>query len=199
MNNSELDHLLKSVPVPERPADYWEDFPPSVTRRIRASQSSALRRPGQRSSPRLLWGLGFATACIAVAFIIGFWRGRESGLSASQTAAMQKYLREVEALFPNQVRAIVIDDKGPRLVLSEKADVPVSTPLWLNIRGKTVSQNVLTFSGQQIPVNGEVCEVLTDSEGHVLLLGERLVWSSAQPGAGQRGYRIQAQPLEKVL
>ena len=195
MNNSELDHLLQSAPTPEREAGYWETFPRSVTVRLGTGQSSAFRRPVRRPSSLLLGGLGFATACVVIGLAIGFWQGRASNLHASQVAGMQKFFREVEALFPNQVRAIILDERGPRLVLSEKADVPASTPLWLKISSPSGSQSVLTFSGQQIPVDGDACDVLIDAGGHVLVVGSKLVWSSAARGLPKTPYHIQAQSL----
>ena len=199
MSNDELNRLLKSAPVPEREAEYWADFPPSVTGRLRAGQSSAFRRFEPRRTPLLFWGVGFATACVLIAFAIGSWRGCESGLSASQVAAMQKYFHEVEALFPNQVRAIVIDENGPRLVLSERADVPTSPPLLLRISGRHGTQSVVTFSGQQILVNGDLCDVLADAGGHILVVGNKFVWSNERQGLRRAPYRIAAQALENSL
>ena len=200
MNNPQLNHLLKSASVPEREPEYWDDFPQSVTRRLRSGiRSPAPRRIRSRYSPLLLWSFGLATACVVMAFAIGFRRGHESGLSASRVAAMQKYFLEVEALFPNQVRAIIIDERGPRLVLSEKPDVPASPPLMFRISGQSGSQSVVTFSGQQIAVNGDVCDVLTDAEGQVLLVGQTFIWSSGQRGSGQVPYRIAARALENSL
>ena len=35
MNQHELDQLLRKVPVPERTEQYWEEFPETITRRIK--------------------------------------------------------------------------------------------------------------------------------------------------------------------
>lgn len=199
MNDSQLDQLLRSAPLPEHTAEYWGDFPGSVLRRLRSEVHPPA--PG-RSAPRfprfLPWGLGLASACVVLGFVLGFWRGHESGLQASQVAALRTYYREIQALFPNQVRALIIDEQGPRLVLADRPDVPTSTPLLLSIRTRSGSQSVLTFSGQQIRVDGELCEVLADTHGHVLLVGDKLVWSSGQHGPRTAPYRIQAQPLQTL-
>lgn len=47
MNNFDLESWLKSVRVPERPEDYWNDFPARVRVQLR-------RRPVE-SAPRGVW------------------------------------------------------------------------------------------------------------------------------------------------
>lgn len=195
MNNAELDKLLHSAPVPEREVEYWEQFPGSVTRRLAQAQHSGSRRPAPRTSPLLLWGIGLATACIMIGFVVGWWKGHQSGLQAAPVAAMQKYYREIEALFPQQVRAIILDETGPHLLLADKANVPVSSPVLLTIQKRTGVQSVVTFSGQQIPVNGELCDVLTDADGHILLIGTKLVWSSQKAPLREGPFQIQARFL----
>src|SRR4051794_9785501 len=68
MKDSELNDILKSVRVPERPSEYWQEFPAQVTRELRRNatghgQTSSLHR---RS---FLWpafgvGIGVAVACL---------------------------------------------------------------------------------------------------------------------------------------
>jgi len=111
-------------------------------------------------------------------------------------AQVQKCYREIETMFPNQIQAIMFNEAGSRIVLAEKADVPDSTPLYLKICGPRGCQQVVTFSGQQIRVNGENWDVLMDAAGNVLLVGRQFVWSSAShvPKLGE--FRIETHPLE---
>ncbi len=199
MKNSELDKLLQSVPVPEREAEFWQDFPKSVTRRLAQVRSSSFSLPARHRIPALAWAVGLATACIVLGFALGFWKGRDAGPSVKELAAMHKYYREITSLFPNQVRAIVIDENGPRLTLADTAEVPPSPPVYLKIFKANDCQRFITFSGQQVPVNGDLCDVLTDSQGHVLVVGRQLVWTSLQPNLAKPPYRIQAQMLEAAL
>lgn len=194
MNADELDALLKSAQVPEREAAYWSDFPKTVTRRLAQGRRPGLSRSSPRRGPLLAWGFGLATACILAGFFFGFWRGRTS-TDAPEAAALERLFREVDILFPNQVQAIIIDEGGPRLVLSEQPNVPVSDPLLVKICKARSCENIITFSGQQIRVNGEVFDVLADGEGHVILAGRRSVWSSAQPALGAAPWHIEARPL----
>jgi hypothetical protein len=198
MTNAELDQLLKSAPAPDRDAAYWEEFPDRVTRRLYQVCSPGFSRPAPHPVRRWAWGLGLAAACIVAGFVVGSWRTRVVA-EQRQWATMQTYFREISALFPNQLRAIVIDERGPRLVLSEQPDVPTSEPLFVRICRAQGCQSFITFSGQQIQVNGELCDVLSDARGNVLLVGQNLVWSSAEPNAGRLPYRIQARALEVAL
>jgi len=195
MNNDELEALLKSAPSPEREAAYWEGFPKTVTRRLTQVRGPGFSRSAPRHGPLLAWGLGLATVCILVGFFFGFWRGGTPS-DAQQTAALQKLFREVALLFPNQVQAIIIDEGGPRLVLSEQPNVPLSDPLLVKICKAKSCRNFITFSGQQIRVNGEAFEVLADGEGHVILAGRHSVWSSAEPEQTQAPWQIEARALK---
>jgi hypothetical protein len=195
MKSDELDKLLKTAPAPERPADYWAEFPRSVTRRLNQARSSRFSRPTHRRVSVLAWGLGLAAACILVGFFFGLWRGRTAS-EAQQVVALQKLFREVASLFPNQIQAIIIDERGPRLVLSEKPNVPLSDPLLVKICKAKSCESIITFSGQQIWVNGEVFDVLTDGAGGVILAGRKTLWTSAQPALGQAPWHVEARPLK---
>ncbi len=145
------------------------------------------------------FALGVAAACIALGFLLGFWRGQRSPSHDPQLAEAQKYFQEVASLFPNQLQAIVFDQQGAHLVLAQEPNLPTSPPLYLKICGPKGTQRFVTFSGQQIRVNGDVCDVLADHQGNVLLVGRRLVWSGAQASAGSGPYQIEARPLENRL
>src|SRR5204863_8410284 len=107
----------------------------------------------------------------------------------------EQYYREIEALFPNQVSAIVFDQQGPRLVLSENANVPTSPALFLKICGTKGCQRFITFSGQQIRINGELCDVLLARNGAIIVSGQELFWSSESPAENKTALRIEAKPL----
>jgi hypothetical protein len=100
-------------------------------------------------------------------------------------------------MFPQQIRSIAFDQQGARLTLAETADVPVSPALYVRIIGPGGCENFVTFSGQQIRVNGDVFEVLVDRRGGILLVGEEVVWSSAMGKAEAGIYRIAAKRLEE--
>jgi hypothetical protein len=182
MNNSELDQILKSVPVPERPPHYWEQFPGKVMARVHWSGRAA---PAPRKRARASHWLRFAAAgcCLAILCalaVLGFRRPDPLTITDQQMQIAQKYLREIEPVFSNQVQGIVLDSQNPQLILAEAANIPSSAPLLLRIQDAQGYHNYVTFSGQQVCVNGEACDVLVDHLNNVLLVGRDQVWSSAQ-------------------
>jgi hypothetical protein len=81
------------------------------------------------------------------------------------------------------------------MVLADRPNVPASPPVYVKICGPKGCQRFVTFSGQQIRVNGDVFEVLVDRQGDVLLVGAQWVWSSSEPAVKSSRYRIEARPL----
>ena len=206
MRDSELNQILKSTPVPERPQKYWEEFPSRVVEEIRARDRTEMCKAGPDRLPARRWWtpafgfkLAFAAgaACLLVlaGYIVGVQNGSSSSKPDPQLAEVQKCFREIEGLFPNQLRAIVFDDRGPELVLADGPTVPTSTPLYLKITGPKGSRRYITFSGQQIQINGDTCDVLVDRSGNVLVVGRELAWSSSEPASKAGRYQIEARPL----
>ena len=60
---------------------------------------------------------------------------------------------------------------GVKLDLSDKPDVPSSSPLRVDVCHNQQCRTYITFSGQRIPVNAENWDVLSDGVGHVLVVG----------------------------
>jgi len=220
MKDRELTEVLKNATVPERGADYWEQFPGRVTAEIGRRKQTA--RTEQRLSGatgpvveggtnwpwaamfgslrgKVALALTLAAACVVLGFVLGSWKGRQSPGNEAQLADVRMYLREIEALFPNQLRAIVFDQQGTHLVLAPEPNLPASPPLYLEVSGPQGRERFVTFSGQQIQVDGQVCDVLADHEGNVLLVGPQLVWSGSKPGGRSGQYRIEARALETTL
>lgn len=194
MNDRELEQRLRSARVPGRNEDYWEDFPRTVTARI--GRAAKPMRVAPRILPRLIWSFGFAAACLLIA--IAVWRPRAANEQAYAFLQDEKVIRETLELFPNQVRAIIQDSSGTRLVLSERPDVPNSPPLWIRICNGKECRVVVTFSGQSFQVAKETVEVLADAQGQVMLVGDQLFWSAAEQSRSARSLRIQARPLEML-
>src|SRR4051794_17460263 len=115
MNGPELDQLLKSARVPERTDDYWNDFPKEVTVAIRRQATVPVRpesKPLFNLGPLSAWGISVAAVCIIAGLALGLWRAHQATALARQLVEARKYYGEIQALFPNQVRAIVFDGQG---------------------------------------------------------------------------------------
>ncbi len=208
MKNSELDQMLKSAPVPDRPETYWDQFPGRIMAKAHWLQTredgetNRTRTESFRIRARLCFAtvvLGLVAMGLLLGVAFGFRQGRLLPITDPQLAAARKFFQEIETLFPNQVKAIVFDQQGPHLVLAEQPNVSTASPLYLRISGPKGCQNYVTFSGQQIRFNGEVCEVLLDHQGNVLLVGQQWAWSTALAAAKNARYQIAARPLEMTL
>jgi hypothetical protein len=66
MNDFELESKLKSVRVPERPDEYWNDFPSRV--RVQLPRERREFAPQSAWRPRLAWAGGFALV-VALVFV----------------------------------------------------------------------------------------------------------------------------------
>jgi len=213
MDKSELDSLLKKARTPERSEEFWEEFPRRIVSGIkreqeswsssfglskrRASDAITPKRELHRLFPRLAWG--FATAvCILAAFVIGHWRGQMETQASADVLANAKLIHEVLAMFPNQVRAIVQDERGLQLLLSAQPDVPLSTPLWVKICDGNQCASLVTFSGQELEIAGQKITILSDAQGGIILEGSRFVWSSSARNFAQGGLKIEAKRLNSI-
>ena len=199
MIDSELDKLLKSASVPARPADFWEDFPRQVRLALghSARDSAPWERQGSRHLTPMRWAFAAAVVgvCILISLGIGFWRREPLAPTASELVTARIYLREMEGLFPSQVKAIVFEPSGPRLELAERADVSPALPVLVRICGPDGCRSFLTFSGQRIRLDGDWLDVLVDARGHVLVVGAKLAWTSGDAAARIGAYRFAARAL----
>jgi hypothetical protein len=187
--DQQFDDLLKSARVPERSQGYWDSFPKRVA--VRLSEKRPTGETLSTSSLRL-WGFGLVTVVMALILCVGLWmRGRH--VSAEPNYA--KLYREIESMFPNQVRAIVVESGGVKLDLSDRPDVPSSSPLRVDVCHNQQCRTYITFSGQRIPVNKESWDVLSDGVGHVLVVGPSVVWTSADSTRRAGAYHRYEKPM----
>lgn len=197
MNDKDLEKKLKAAQVPARDEDYWESFPRLVSAKLRTTPAE---RPVIKHHwlPRLAWGGGIAFACLMIGFAVGHWRGRVEKNDPYALLQNGKMLHEVLTLFPNRVRAIMQDEHGVQLVLSDHADVPASTPIYVHICDGRQCSSLVTFSGQELEIAGQRVTILSDVQGGVIVTGPRFAWSSERPGGASGGLRIEARTLNSI-
>jgi hypothetical protein len=191
MNNSELERKLKDARGPVLDAEYQAAFAPQVLANLRSS-GTTMTRPRRLRWPRLAWALATA-ACVVVAFLAGRWLGPSA--ASLDVLADSKLIRETLAMFPNRVRAIVRDQRGINLVLSDKDDVPTSTPIYVRICVGKNCQSMVTFSGQEIQIAGQKLTVLSEADGGIILEGKEFVWESTQRNLATGRLKIEARNL----
>jgi hypothetical protein len=205
MNNEELNRILKSARVPEQPENYWDKFArrvaSAVQDRPRTAANSAALLEDRRNwasilRPKFALSVGLSLACAIVVLVLLVPKPRSS--SDPQLAAAQKFYRELETLFPNQLRVIAFDDQGPHLTLADSPEVPASPPLYIKICSPEGCRRFVTFSGQQVSINGQACEILLNREGHVLVVGSQFLWPGTAPSGKSGRYDIETRILARA-
>lgn len=191
MNDSDLTSLLKKARMPQPPDELWEELPGRVTQQLNRARHENIQ-PMRTSLPRWAWAMATAL-CVVLAFIAGHWHGQHA---AEDTLASAKVVRETLAMFPNRVRAIVQDEHGLSLVLSENNDVPSSSPLYVHVCSGKQCGSVVTFSGQEIQVAGQKMTVLADGHDGVILVGNDFAWSSRDPAMAKNNLKIETKNLD---
>jgi hypothetical protein len=194
MNQPELESILKKARLPEIPEESLAMFPRQIVTRLKRNEPPT--RTTQNFSPHLAWAFGLV-ACAIIAIAIGLQHEPTTTktIPANDSLASVKLIRETLAMFPNRVRAIVQDERGLNLVLSENDDVPASTPLYVRICDGEHCSSLVTFSGQEIQVAGQKVTVLADARGGIILTGNQFVWSSAEQIYAGNHLKIEAKTL----
>ena len=77
--------------------------------------------------------------------------------------------------------------------------MPASSPVFMRICGPGGCQGIVTFSGQQIHLNGKPMDVLVGPLDEIILAGPDSLWSSKDAGNQIGAYRIQAEALRAQL
>jgi hypothetical protein len=191
----DLDRVLKSAKAPERPPEFWDQFPRRVSARIKGQEGRRVRSEKVSLGKRwLLFALSGAAACVLIGFFGSHWQGRTDLAGSLQN---QKLVSEVLTMFPNQVQAIIQDEHGMKLSLADVPNVPSSVPLWIQVCDGNRCWSIVTFSGQTVQVAGKNVEVLSEGSGGVMLVGDQFFWSSENAGAS-RNFRIVARPLGQI-
>jgi hypothetical protein len=198
MKNSELISILKKARKPEPPGEFWEEFPQQVARQLSRTRMGSYRSKANWF-PRLAWGLATAI-CILAAFVIGHWRGQMKTKIAAPNDVLQnvKFVQETLAMFPNQVRAIVRDEHGLNLILSNNDNVPASSPIYVRICDGKNCSSCVTFSGQEIEMAGQKMTILSDATGGVIVTGRWFAWSSDSPGSTGGNLKIETKSLNSI-
>jgi hypothetical protein len=196
MNKVELDSILKKARTPQSPEEFWNELPARISRGLNRERAENFR-PKPNRFPRLAWGFA-AAICILAAFAIGHWRGQTEMKASTDVLANAKVVGETLAMFPNQVRAIVEDERGLNLILSENKNVPTSTPIYVSICDGKHCSSLVTFSGQEIQIAGQKMTVLSDAQGGIILMGNDFAWSSREPLYAKNDLKIKARNLGSI-
>jgi hypothetical protein len=115
MKDFDLDAKLKSVPLPERTEDYWENFPAQVRWNLRRAAMQPEAPESWR--PQLAWKFGVSFACLVVGLLV-----LSQPLKAASCAIFQKehFVRQQLAALPGELRVLMADEHGLHYLVAEK-------------------------------------------------------------------------------
>src|SRR5690606_8924954 len=104
-------------------------------------------------------------------------------------------LREISALFPNQIRAIIKDESGLKFILAEEANIQPAQPLVLKVCVSDGCQEIITFSGQSIEIAGRRVTLRAETGDRIVINGESFLWSSDLKDNSVPNLRIESRRL----
>jgi hypothetical protein len=115
MTDRELEALLRDAQPPAWPPEHWETFPTQVVQRLQESGSRiGVRKPRHFVPAGFVWiGLA-AAACVVLVFWRGPWH-RGEVLDPMPVTASVRLVSELTELFPNALRAVIIEGGIPGL------------------------------------------------------------------------------------
>jgi hypothetical protein len=109
MNDFELESRLKAVPLPTRPAEYWEQFPPGVCSQLRPAWSA---RPQTSLAHRLAWNSAAALACLI--FALALWPTVQ--VMVKDARVVQRELVQL----PRHLRVLMADEHGMHYLVADR-------------------------------------------------------------------------------
>lgn len=115
MNHFDLEAKLKSVPLPERPEEYWEKFPTEVRFQLRRSQPESASR--ENLWPQFAWKLGTGFACLFIGMIA---LGQPLKAASGTLFKNERFIRQQLAQLPNHLRIFMADEHGLHYLIAEK-------------------------------------------------------------------------------
>ncbi len=114
MNNSELENKLKSVRVPERSEDYWEDFPTQVRLNLqRAAQKEVYETT---AFPRFFWAGGLA---LALALFFVSWQFHPLQTMSVAIHQKEQHLHLMFAQLNTNIHTLMLNTHGMGYLVNE--------------------------------------------------------------------------------
>ncbi|MGD1088414.1 MAG: hypothetical protein ABR955_06775 [Verrucomicrobiota bacterium] len=107
MNDFELESKLKSVPLPERSEDYWENFPSRV--RLQMRRTTSQQEVREYRLPQFAWKMSIGFACLIAGLSV-----LDQPLKAASGAIFSKerIIRQQLAELPGHLRVFMQDEHG---------------------------------------------------------------------------------------
>jgi hypothetical protein len=115
MNDFELESKLKSVPLPERSEDYWDNFPSQVRWRLR--RTAPKQEVIESWFPPFAWKMGIGFVCLVVGLLV-----LNQPMKAASCAIFknERIIRQQLAELPTHLRILMADEHGLHYLVAEK-------------------------------------------------------------------------------
>ena len=115
MNDFELESKLKSVRVPERPDEYWSDFPSRV--RVQLPREQHEFAPQSVWRPRFAWAGSLALTAMLIFVCIQF---RPLQTASAAIARHEQQLRTRLARLDAGLHVLMLDQHGMSYLVADK-------------------------------------------------------------------------------
>jgi hypothetical protein len=115
MNDFELESKLKSACVPERPEEYWSDFPSRV--RVQLPRERWKFAPQGAGHPRLAWAGGLALAVVLVFACVQFHPFQTTSFAITK---QQRQFHAQLARLDAGLHALMLNTHGMGYLLTEQ-------------------------------------------------------------------------------
>jgi hypothetical protein len=115
MNDFDLEARLKSVPLPRRSEEYWEDFPSQVRKQL--SRTVPELEVHENRLPQFAWKMGVGFACLILGLLV-----LNQPLKAATCAIVknERIIRQQLTQLPNHLRVFMADEHGLHYLIAEK-------------------------------------------------------------------------------
>ncbi|HEY5233394.1 MAG TPA: hypothetical protein VIK35_07675 [Verrucomicrobiae bacterium] len=115
MNDFELQSKLKTVPLPERTEEYWEDFPARV--RVELRRTAPREDLTEHGLPQFAWRLGASFACLVIGLFV---LGQPLKAASNTIFKNERTIRCQLAELPHHLRVLMADEHGLHYLVAEK-------------------------------------------------------------------------------
>jgi hypothetical protein len=115
MNDLELESKLKSVPLPERSEDYWENFPSQMRWRLR--RTAPKQEMSESWFPRFAWKTEVGFACFVIGLLV---LNQPLKAATCVICKNERIIRQQLAELPTHLRILMADEHGLHYLVAER-------------------------------------------------------------------------------
>jgi len=135
MNPSDMNHLLKNLPTPSQPDEFWDALPQRVIRRLHAAPLPPPAPLRRGLAP--VWAAAVAVVCLAVGMRVGF------GLRLTEPPARTEFApaqfaalyHEIAGRIPGNLQGIIVTATGVNMIVAPSSAARTDRPLVVQVIG----------------------------------------------------------------